>query len=64
MRIGAALSDLGLEALLRDGKPGMTERELGAIVGSGHHPLDGATVIHFIGRKQHYQFDVVRSAAA
>jgi len=50
MRIGAAFSDLGLEALLRDGKPGMTERELGAIVESGYHPLGGSTVIHFIGR--------------
>ena len=50
MRIGAAFSDLGLEALLRDGRPGMTERELGAIVESGYHPLGGTTVIHFIGR--------------
>lgn len=50
MRIGAAFSDLGLEALLRDGKIGMTERELGTIVESGYHPLGGSTVIHFIGR--------------
>jgi len=52
IRIGAAFSDLGLEALLRDGKPGMTERELGAIVESAYHPLGGSTVIHFIGRNK------------
>jgi Xaa-Pro aminopeptidase len=50
MRIGAAFSDLGLEALLRDGKPGMTERELGALVERDYHALGGSTVIHFIGR--------------
>jgi Xaa-Pro dipeptidase len=50
MRIGAAFSDLGLETLLRDGKPGMTERELGALVERDYHALGGATVIHFIGR--------------
>jgi Xaa-Pro dipeptidase len=50
MRIGAAFSDLGLAALLRDGGPGMTERELGALVERDYHALGGATVIHFIGR--------------
>jgi Xaa-Pro aminopeptidase len=50
MRIGAAFSDLGLEALLRHGKTGMTERELGALVERDYHALGGATVIHFIGR--------------
>ena len=50
MRIGAAFSDLGLEALLRDGRIGMTERELGALVERDYHALGGATVIHFIGR--------------
>ncbi|HZP88326.1 MAG TPA: Xaa-Pro peptidase family protein [Burkholderiales bacterium] len=49
MRIGAAFSDLGLETLLREAKVGMTERELGALVESGYHPLGGSTVIHFIG---------------
>jgi Xaa-Pro aminopeptidase len=49
MRIGAAFSDLGLAALLRDGRVGMTERELGALVESAYHPLGGTTVIHFIG---------------
>jgi Xaa-Pro dipeptidase len=50
LKIGAAFCDLGLEALLHDGKPGMTERELGALVERPYHALGGATVIHFIGR--------------
>jgi Xaa-Pro dipeptidase len=49
MRIGAAFSDLGIEALARGAKPGMTERELGAMVEREYHALGGATVIHFIG---------------
>ena len=49
MRIGAALTDLGLEALLREARVGMTERELGAIIESAYLPLGGTTVIHFIG---------------
>jgi Xaa-Pro aminopeptidase len=49
MRIGAALSDLGIEALLNEAKPGMTERELGALVERDYVALGGATVIHFIG---------------
>jgi len=50
MRIGAAFSDLGLQALLDEGKVGMTERELGALVERDYHALGGSTVIHFIGR--------------
>jgi Xaa-Pro dipeptidase len=50
MRIGAAFSDLGLASLLREGKVGMTERELGALVERDYHALGGSTVIHFIGR--------------
>lgn len=49
MRVGAALSDLGIEALARGAKPGMTERELGAMVERDYHALGGATTIHFIG---------------
>ncbi len=49
MRIGAAFSDLGLDALLHEARVGMTERELGALVESAYHPLGGSTVIHFIG---------------
>jgi len=49
MRIGAAFSDLGIEALARGARPGMTERELGALVERDYHALGGATTIHFIG---------------
>jgi Xaa-Pro aminopeptidase len=49
MRIGAAFSDLGIEALLAEARPGMTERELGALVERDYVALGGATVIHFIG---------------
>jgi len=50
MRIGAAFSDIGLQTLLDEGEAGMTERELGALVGRHYHALGGSTVIHFIGR--------------
>ena len=49
MRIGAALSDLGIEALAQGARPGMTERELGALVERDYHALGGTTTIHFIG---------------
>jgi Xaa-Pro aminopeptidase len=49
LRIGAALSDLGIHALLNHARPGMTERELGALVERDYHALGGATSIHFIG---------------
>jgi Xaa-Pro aminopeptidase len=49
MRIGAALSDLGIQALHEEARPGMTERELGALVERPYHALGGSTSIHFIG---------------
>ncbi len=49
MRLGAALSDLGLAALADGARPGMSERELGALVDAAYLPLGGSTVIHFIG---------------
>jgi len=49
LRIGAALTDLGLAALLRDTKPGLTERELGNIVERAYVGHGGATMIHYIG---------------
>jgi Xaa-Pro dipeptidase len=49
MRIGAALTDRGMMAL-RDGlRPGLSERELGAIVERAYVPFGGTNVIHFIG---------------
>jgi Xaa-Pro dipeptidase len=47
MRIGAALSDLAIDALRREVKPGITERELGAICESAYHPHGGVTSIHY-----------------
>ena len=49
LRIGAALSDAGLAALLAGTKPGLTERELGAIVESAYIKDGGTTMIHYIG---------------
>jgi Xaa-Pro aminopeptidase len=47
MRIAAALTDLAIEALRREAKPGMTEHELGAICESAYHPHGGVTYIHY-----------------
>jgi len=49
LRIGAALSDAGLAALLAGTKPGLTERELGAIVESAYIKHGGTTMIHYMG---------------
>lgn len=49
LRIGAALSDAGLAALLRDTKAGLTERELGNIVERAYVGHGGTTMIHYIG---------------
>jgi Xaa-Pro dipeptidase len=50
LRIGAALSDAGLEALLAGTKPGLTERELADIVERAYIAHGGTTMIHYIGR--------------
>jgi Xaa-Pro dipeptidase len=50
LRIGAALSDAGLAALVRETKPGLTERELGNIVERAYVGHGGTTMIHYIGR--------------
>ena len=49
LRIGAALSDLGLDALVRETRPGLNERELGDIVERAYGPYGGTTLIHYIG---------------
>ncbi|MBI3054362.1 MAG: aminopeptidase P family protein [Betaproteobacteria bacterium] len=49
LRIGAALTDLGLAALLSEAKPGLTERELGNIVERAYVGHGGTTMIHYIG---------------
>jgi len=47
MRIGAALTDLAIEALRREMRPGMTERELGALCEAAYGPHGGTTYIHY-----------------
>jgi Xaa-Pro dipeptidase len=49
LRIGAALSDAGLSALVAGTRVGMDERELGALVESAYVKLGGTTMIHYIG---------------
>ena len=49
LRIGAALTDAGLAALLRETRPGRTERELAAAVERAYAGHGGTTMIHYIG---------------
>jgi Xaa-Pro aminopeptidase len=48
-RIAARLSDLSIEALRREIRPGIDERDLGAIVEGAYTPWGGSNVIHFFG---------------
>jgi Xaa-Pro aminopeptidase len=49
LRIGAALSDAGFDELLKNTRPGMTERELGNLVERAYVGEGGTTFIHYIG---------------
>ena len=49
LRIGAALSDAGLAALMRETRPGRTERELGNEIERAYVGHGGTTMIHFLG---------------
>jgi Xaa-Pro aminopeptidase len=49
LRIGAALSDAGMAALIAGTKPGMSEHELGNMIERAYVGLGGAHGIHFIG---------------
>lgn len=49
LRIGCALTDLGLESLADNVKPGMNEHELQALIERGYLPWGGLTQIHFLG---------------
>jgi len=48
-RIGARLSDASIAALRATLRPGLTERDLGAIAESAFMPWGGINVIHFFG---------------
>jgi Xaa-Pro dipeptidase len=49
LRIGAALSDAGMAALIAGTRPGMTEHELGSMIERAFSGHGGTHVIHFIG---------------
>ncbi|MFN4284274.1 MAG: M24 family metallopeptidase [Alphaproteobacteria bacterium] len=49
LRIGCALTDLGLESLADNVRPGMNEHELQALIEAGYLPWGGLTQIHFLG---------------
>lgn len=49
LRIGAALSDAGMRALVAGTRPGLDERELAALVEAAYIGLGGTTMIHYIG---------------
>lgn len=48
LRRGAELSDLAIEALEREARPGIAEYELAAIVEAAYLPLGGHTHIHYM----------------
>jgi Xaa-Pro dipeptidase len=48
-RIGAALSDAGLEGLASGMRPGMNEHELAALIEHAYVPWGGGTGIHHLG---------------
>jgi Xaa-Pro dipeptidase len=52
LRVGAALSDLGVEALARELRPGLTEHELSDVIERAYVPWGGMTQIHYIGATQ------------
>ena len=49
LRVGAAFSDAAIEALRRELKPGLTERDLSDIVERAYVPHGGVTQIHYFG---------------
>jgi Xaa-Pro aminopeptidase len=48
-RIGAELSDLAIDALAREARPGLLEHDLAAIVQAAYYHLGGRTHIHYVG---------------
>jgi Xaa-Pro aminopeptidase len=49
MRIGAALTDRGMRALASGLRPGLSERDLAALVEASYLALGGTNVIHYFG---------------
>ena len=52
LRVGAALSDAGMAALVGGTKPGMTEHEIGNMIERAYVGVGGTNVIHFLGTTQ------------
>ena len=48
-RRGAELTDLAIDALRRELRPGLTEHDVAAIVEAAYYPRGGRTHIHYIG---------------
>ena len=57
-RIAARLSDLPIEALRREIRPGLDERDLGAITEAAYLPWRGTTIIHFFGTTSMHNSDL------
>ena len=49
LRVGAALSDAGMAALVGGTRPGMTEHEIGNMIERAYVGVGGTNVIHFLG---------------
>ena len=49
LRVGAAMSDLGMAALVKGTRPGMTEHQLGDLIERAYIGLGGNNWIHYIG---------------
>ena len=49
LRVGAAMSDLGMAALVKGTRPGMTEHQLGDLIERTYIGLGGNNWIHYIG---------------
>ena len=57
-RVAARLSDLSVEALARDMRPGMDERDLAAIIEAAYTPWRASNIIHFLGTTSMHKPDV------
>jgi Xaa-Pro aminopeptidase len=48
-RIGARMSDLAIEVMQRELRPGLDERDVGALIEGAYLPWGGTNIIHFLG---------------
>jgi len=57
-RIAARLCDVSIEALAREMRPGMDERDLAAIIEAAYTPWRASNIIHFLGTTSMHNPDV------